>query len=391
MKNIIEIENLLYKKENKNILQIESLSIPEKKIISIVGPSGAGKTTLLNLLSQLEKQFSGNIKFLNNLKLEQIGYILQENVLYEHLSVFHNIYLSAKNSLNWKKEKRLQFIEDFLKHSNQQIKNKLAKKIKKYTENSFFKKEKWLFLSLWWKLLFLTLKYDKKQTKKIWNFLFFIKKSFKKDLKIIAEKLEINNLIKQEASKLSGGQKQRVAITKALIKNNKLLLLDEPFSALDIKIKEKTLEWVIKLKQEFDLSIILITHDQADALKISDYILVLNNGKIEQFDLTENILNKPNNYFVADFFNYPKLNLLRKTEQISFYVRAKDVVITKSQEKSEFKIIDKQIVGNFIIYKVASENNVLTSISIDESLEINDFVTVDINYEKILEFLNEKE
>ncbi|MGZ9413537.1 ATP-binding cassette domain-containing protein [Mycoplasma sp. AC157] len=390
MKNIIEIENLLYKKENKNILQIESLSIPEKKIISIVGPSGAGKTTLLNLLSQLENQFSGNIKFLNNLKLEQIGYILQENVLYEHLSVFHNIYLSAKNSLNWKKEKRIKFLENFFKHSNQQIENQLSKKIKKYTENISFKKEKWLFWSLWWKFLFLTLKYDKKQIKKIWNFLFFIKKTFKKDLKVIAEKLEINTLIKQEANKLSGGQKQRVAIAKALIKNNKLLLLDEPFSALDIKIKEKTLEWVIKLKQEFDLSIILITHDQADALKISDYILVLNNGKIEQFDLTENILNKPNNYFVADFFNYPKLNLLRKTEQNSFYVRAKDVVITKSQEKSEFKIIDKQIVGNFIIYKVASENNVLTSISIDESLEINDFVKVDINNEKILEFSNEK-
>ncbi|MGZ9432631.1 ATP-binding cassette domain-containing protein [Mycoplasma sp. 613B] len=390
MKNIIEIENLLYKKENKNILQIESLSIPEKKIISIVGPSGAGKTTLLNLLSQLENQFSGNIKFLNNLKLEQIGYILQENVLYEHLSVFHNIYLSAKNSLNWKKEKRIKFLENFFKHSNQQIENQLSKKIKKYTENISFKKEKWLFWSLWWKFLFLTLKYDKKQIKKIWNFLFFIKKTFKKDLKVIAEKLEINTLIKQEANKISGGQKQRVAIAKALIKNNKLLLLDEPFSALDIKIKEKTLEWVIKLKQEFDLSIILITHDQADALKISDYILVLNNGKIEQFDLTENMLNKPNNYFVADFFNYPKLNLLRKTEQNSFYVRAKDVVITKSQEKSEFKIIDKQIVGNFIIYKVASENNVLTSISIDESLEINDFVKVDINNEKILEFSNEK-
>ncbi|WHL49820.1 ATP-binding cassette domain-containing protein [Mycoplasmopsis bovis] len=94
-----------------------------------------------------------------------------------------------------------------------------------------------------------------------------LKTLFKKEFEIVANKIGIGEFIHKNVNELSGGQKQRVAFAKGIIKKTNLVLMDEPFSALDAKIKESTIEWLINIKKEFNLSIIVVTHDQQDALK----------------------------------------------------------------------------------------------------------------------------
>ncbi|WP_233758740.1 hypothetical protein [Mycoplasmopsis agalactiae] len=86
--------------------------------------------------------------------------------------------------------------------------------------------------------------------------------------------------------------------------------MDEPFSALDAKIKESTIEWLIKIKKEFNLSIIVVTHDQQDVLKLSDKIILLKDGKVQQYSSGDKMYDSPNNLFVAKFIGLQKLILL---------------------------------------------------------------------------------
>ncbi|MCX8514789.1 MAG: ABC transporter ATP-binding protein [Burkholderiales bacterium] len=113
---------------------------------------------------------------------------------------------------------------------------------------------------------------------------------------------------------LSGGQKQRVAIARSLVDRPKLLLLDEPLSALDARLREHMHIELVKLQEETGVTFVYVTHDQQEALALSSRIAVLNGGKIEQLDVPTKVYSKPKTYFVADFLG--KCNLI-KAEVIS--------------------------------------------------------------------------
>lgn len=100
---------------------------------------------------------------------------------------------------------------------------------------------------------------------------------------------------------LSGGQKQRVALARTLVMKPKILLLDEPLSALDGVIKEYIKEKIVKIAQDFKLTTIIVTHDPEEALTISDKVLIINKGHIEQFASPEEIIKAPASDFVSDF------------------------------------------------------------------------------------------
>jgi spermidine/putrescine transport system ATP-binding protein len=102
-------------------------------------------------------------------------------------------------------------------------------------------------------------------------------------------------------AQLSGGQQQRVAIARALINEPKVLLLDEPLSALDLRLRQDMQYELKTMQQDLGITFIFVTHDQEEAMTMSDRIVVLNNGRIQQNDTPENIYNKPTNRFVADF------------------------------------------------------------------------------------------
>ncbi|MDE8284447.1 ABC transporter ATP-binding protein [Erysipelothrix rhusiopathiae] len=109
---------------------------------------------------------------------------------------------------------------------------------------------------------------------------------------------------------MSGGQQQRVAITRALVQNPSILLLDEPLSNLDARLRLKIREEIRRLVKEINITTIFVTHDQEEALSISDKIVLMNEGVIQQYDDPQNLYLEPNNLFVAQFIGNPVINIL---------------------------------------------------------------------------------
>ena len=150
------------------------------------------------------------------------------------------------------------------------------------------------------------------------------KKISKEEAKKVAEEYmqltNIEELAEKKPGTLSGGQQQRVAITRALVQKPEVLLLDEPLSNLDARLRLKIREEIRRLVKEVGITTIFVTHDQEEALSISDKIILLNEGVIQQHDDPQNLYLEPNNLFVAKFIGNPIINILE--------VEVKDGVIT---------------------------------------------------------------
>ena len=139
------------------------------------------------------------------------------------------------------------------------------------------------------------------------------KKVSKEEAKKIAEEYmqltNIEELAEKKPGTLSGGQQQRVAITRALVQKPEVLLLDEPLSNLDARLRLKIREEIRRLVKEVGITTIFVTHDQEEALSISDKIILLNEGVIQQHDDPQNLYLEPNNLFVAKFIGNPIINI----------------------------------------------------------------------------------
>ncbi len=130
----------------------------------------------------------------------------------------------------------------------------------------------------------------------------------KKRVGEVGELLEINDLLKRKPGELSGGQQQRVAIARALIKNPDALLMDEPFSNLDKKLRTKTREEVRKLQMRLGISTVFVTHDQEEAAAISDHIALMNEGRLMQFGSPKELYHNPEHLFTARFIGDAPIN-----------------------------------------------------------------------------------
>ncbi|MEF9990851.1 MAG: ABC transporter ATP-binding protein [Romboutsia sp.] len=119
----------------------------------------------------------------------------------------------------------------------------------------------------------------------------------------------IEELANKKPGEMSGGQQQRVAITRALVQNPKILLLDEPLSNLDARLRLKIREEIRRLVKEIGITTIFVTHDQEEALSISDRIVLMNQGIVQQFDVPQNLYLEPANMFVAKFMGNPIINM----------------------------------------------------------------------------------
>ncbi|GGK91435.1 ABC transporter ATP-binding protein [Mangrovihabitans endophyticus] len=129
----------------------------------------------------------------------------------------------------------------------------------------------------------------------------------------LAARLEMSDLLDQRPASLSSGQKQRVALARALIRNPRVLLLDEPLSHLDAAQRQRVRRELKVLQREFGYTTIVVTHDQLEALSLADRMAVMNAGVIEQFGTPDEIYDDPANMFVADFVGEPKINLFEGT------------------------------------------------------------------------------
>ncbi|WP_369024607.1 ATP-binding cassette domain-containing protein [Mycoplasma capricolum] len=386
---LIQIKNLKFKyhkKQKDYDLIIDDLKIEKNKIISLLGPSGSGKTTLLNLLLGYIKPQTGTIDILNNPKIHEIAYIMQENSTYENTTVFNNVFLSAKNYSKWVDSAYLKFFNDFFNNKENFLKRTVnqfeiyKKLLNQKKANNKLKKQ------AFFKLIFLVLIDNKVKNKFKFLKQIHLKNLFKDEIQTIAKKLNIDHLLNKNVNQLSGGQKQRVAFAKGIIKKTNLVLLDEPFSALDAKIKESTIDWLIKIKKEFNLSMIIVTHDQQDALKISDQIILLDKGRIQQFSSGEQMYNNPNNLFVAKFIGSPEINFIKKQDDKSYYIRHNKIKV-KSNKNAKYQIIEKKSFGDKVHYLINFNKDIKWTLVLnDDSLEINDKIDLDYNNSDLLVF-----
>ena len=180
----------------------------------------------------------------------------------------------------------------------------------------------------------------------------------------ILSMVKLNGYEKRKPSELSGGQRQRVALARSLINKPKILLLDEPLGALDLKLREQMQVELKNLQRQFQITFIYVTHDQQEALSMSDRIAIFNNGKIEQVDTPDNIYMKPKTAFVADFIGTTSIVSKELALEIfnynsAFSIRPENIAIDKKQDdfNIEAAVTDIQFQGSY--YKILCKINEL--------------------------------
>lgn len=250
------------------------ITIPDGKLVGLLGPSGCGKSTTLYMISGLLEPTSGHIWFgdddVTNLTPDKrgIGLVFQNYALYPHMTVYKNIAFPLEN-LRVEEEK-----------NGKKVKRKLTK-----IEIDAMVKE-------------------------------------------AANLVQIANLLDRKPNQLSGGQQQRVAIARALVKKPKVLLLDEPLSNLDARLRLQTREEIRRLQRETGITTIFVTHDQEEAMSISDEIVVMKLGVEQQRDVPQEVYNNPKNLFVAQFLGTPPINVFHGTIKKHKVYIGKEAILT---------------------------------------------------------------
>ena len=188
----------------------------------------------------------------------------------------------------------------------------------------------------------------------------------------------IEELADKKPGNMSGGQQQRVAITRALVQNPKVLLLDEPLSNLDARLRLKIREEIRRLVKEIGITTIFVTHDQEEALSISDRIVLMNQGIVQQFDIPQNLYLEPANLFVAQFMGNPIINIYEMKKEGNV-LKGEDFSIDLSLlNKNRFKAElteDKYVVGIRPEYFINSKNNISVDFGSEGITEKENFTT----------------
>ena len=230
-----------------------------------------------------------------------------------------------------------------------------------------------------------------------------------KKVKELIELVKLKDYDNKYPSELSGGQKQRVAIARTLAVNPQVLLLDEPFSNLDINLRQEMREFVSTLQKELKVTTILVTHDKEEALMMSDKIAVMVNGQIKQFDTPSNLYEKPNSKEVANIFgerNYIKgkiHNQIFENEHIKLNLGINEnidldnVELMISKENIEInntnsnhsvlgKITKKIYLGESTIYEIQTMDTTLKVSSNNNSYNIGEEIKISFNFTEVVYF-----
>ena len=215
-------------------------------------------------------------------------------------------------------------------------------------------------------------------------------------VKEILSTVKLTGYEKRKPSELSGGQRQRVALARSLINKPKILLLDEPLGALDLKLREQMQIELKNLQRQFQITFIYVTHDQQEALSMSDRIAIFNDGKIEQVDTPDNIYKNPKTAFVADFIGTTSLVSKQLAADLfnynsAFSIRPENIKINNEQDsKSEFNakvvVTDIQFQGSY--YKILCKANDLTLTALhyvdtQNTFKINLGDSLELSWDKI--------
>ncbi|MBQ7867198.1 MAG: ABC transporter ATP-binding protein [Clostridia bacterium] len=225
-----------------------TFEIPDGKLIGLLGPSGCGKSTTLNLLCGLEKPTSGSIFFGDDDVTKVPAERRGVGFVFQNYALYP--HLSVRQNIRFPLE---------------------------------------------------NLKGDQKLSKQEMN----------ARAEEASKLVQLEGLMERKPSELSGGQQQRVAIARALVKTPRVLLLDEPLSNLDARLRLQTREEIRRIQRETGVTTIFVTHDQEEAMSISDMIVVMRDGVIQQIGQPQEVYDEPDNLFVAKFLGTPPINVFK--------------------------------------------------------------------------------
>ena len=271
-KELIRLANCTMAFDGEVVLDNINLYINDKEFLTLLGPSGCGKTTTLRIIGGFLTPTSGDVLFdgvrINHVPphKREVNTVFQKYALFPHLNVYENVAFGLRLG----------------KTVTNVVNGKSTAKKVKIPEKEIHQR--------------------------------------------VMEMLEIVNLKgfeKRSISALSGGQQQRVAIARALVNQPKVLLLDEPLGALDMRLRKDMQNELKRIQQEMGITFIYVTHDQEEALAMSDTVVVMDGGRIQQIGTPEDIYNEPKNAFVADFIGESNIidGIMRADEVVEIFNR----------------------------------------------------------------------
>ena len=248
LQNLTKVFPSRNKKSSDEVVAVNNFNfeIPDGKLIGLLGPSGCGKSTTLYMISGLQKPTGGKIFFGD----DDVTELSTENrgigLVFQNYALYP--HLTVKQNILFPLQ-------------NLKGKDKMTKE--DMLERAYY----------------------------------------------AAKLVQIENLMDRKPSELSGGQQQRVAIARALVKMPKVLLLDEPLSNLDARLRLQTREEIRRIQKETGITTVFVTHDQEEAMSISDMIVVMKLGVVQQIGKPQEVYDSPANLFVAKFLGTPPINV----------------------------------------------------------------------------------
>ena len=252
LQNLTKIFPSRDKKAGKEVVAVNDFTfeIPDGKLIGLLGPSGCGKSTTLYMISGLQKPTSGKIFFGD----DDVTELSTENrgigLVFQNYALYPHMTV----------KQNILFPLQNLKGADKMSKEQMLERAEE-----------------------------------------------------AARLVQIDELMERKPSELSGGQQQRVAIARALVKMPRVLLLDEPLSNLDARLRLQTREEIRRIQRETGITTVFVTHDQEEAMSISDLIVVMKLGVVQQIGKPQEVYDDPTNLFVAKFLGTPPINVLEGT------------------------------------------------------------------------------
>ena len=191
-----------------------------------------------------------------------------------------------------------------------------------------------------------------------------------------AEILDITQYLDRKPKALSGGQRQRVAIGRAIVRAPKVMLMDEPLSNLDAKLRNEMRAEIIKLRERIDTTFIYVTHDQTEAMTLGDRIVIMRDGYIQQIGTPQDVFNHPSNLFVAGFIGMPVMNffdakLIREGEK--FFVELAGDRVELSPEK-EARMLANNVQSQDVTLGVRPEHTVLSDAGVPATVDVSEMM-----------------
>lgn len=197
-----------------------------------------------------------------------------------------------------------------------------------------------------------------------------------KKVREAAEILDITQFLKRKPKALSGGQRQRVAIGRAIVRDPAVLLMDEPLSNLDAKLRHQMRAEIIKLRQRIDTTFVYVTHDQTEAMTLGDRIVVMKDRLIQQIGTPQEVFDHPANLFVAGFIGVPEMNIFDaelKKDGNRYFVAVGNISIELSDEKCE-RLVANEVEAQQIYLGVRPEHLTLSDKGIAGKVEVTELM-----------------